>query len=271
MKYLPNNVFKILLIEDNPADARLIDEMFKEIKAHEYELIIKKNLQEGFNYLNNNEIDILLLDLSLPDSTGLETFQKAHANDPQLPIVILSGLEDEDVAIRAVRQGAQDYFVKGDINSRILSRAMSYAIERKNTEKELIKNHDELINLIKTYTKELKNRGIGEINGVEKKLEEKIHAFNELNRSRTTVGKNERTGSIKLSNERVPKSLWFKVAEDFQKPSNELSVSEKDIQVQSAESGDLENLVEIIKELGERGYFVEEHYVLDLDLNSNAK
>ncbi len=267
---LLDKLVKVLLIEDNSADARFIIEMFKEISKPKYELKNVTNLQDGLKYLDKHPVDILLLDLSLPDSHGLETFEKAHKHDPELPIVILSGLDDEEIAVKAVREGAQDYLMKGDVNSRILSRAINYAIERKNSEKKLIKSHDELINLIKAYTDELKKRGIGEIDGVEKRLEEKIQSFNELNRSQTDIGKEESTGTIKLFNEKVPKSLWIKVAEDFKSPKDKLSVSEKDIKVQSAESVDLENLVEIIKELGERGYFVEEHYVLDLNLNPNT-
>lgn len=259
------NAVKVLLIEDNAADARLIREMFKDISKPKYELIHVTSLQEGLKRLNEEEIDILLLDLSLPDSSGLKTFEKAHEYEPELPIVILSGLEDEEVAIRAVRQGAQDYFVKGDVNSRILSRAINYAIERKKAEKDLIESHNDLIKLIKTYTEELKKRGVGEIDGVEKRLEEKIQTFDKIKSSHT---KEEGQSRIKLFNERVPKSLWLKVAKDFKGPSNKLSVSEKDIQVQSAETEDLENLVEIIKELGERGYFVEEHYVVNFDVRS---
>lgn len=262
-----NQAIKVLLIEDNAADARIINEMFKDISKPEYDLIHVTSLQEGLNYIENHDIDILLLDLSLPDSTGLETFENAHEYEPGLPIVILSGLEDEEVAIRSVRHGAQDYFVKGDINTRILSRALNYAIERKKSEKDLIESQNDLINLIKQYTGEIKKRGVEDINGVERQIDEKIKTFN---RSTTISGGEENKGSIKLFNERVPKKLWFKVAEDFKKQGDELSVSDKDIEVQSAGSGDLENLVEIIKELGERGYFVEEHYVLDLDLNSKT-
>lgn len=269
MKNLLNKVIKVLLIEDNDADARLIKEMFKEISKHKYELTHFISLQEGLKALDKNEYDILLLDLSLTDSKGFETFEKAHDYDPKVPIVILSGLDDEEIAIRAVRQGAQDYFVKGDINSRILSRAINYAIERKNAEKKLIESQDELVNLIKTYTEELKHRGIGEIDGVEKKLEEKIQNFDSL-KPQTVTGEDEKSGIINLSNERVPKSLWLKVAEDFRIPQDKISVSEKDIKVEPAGSGDIKNLVEIIKELGERGYFVEEHYVLDLDLSPKS-
>lgn len=266
-----DKVVKVLLIEDNDADARFISEMFKEIQKPEYEIARVSKLNDGFKYLEDHPIDILLLDLSLPDSIGLETFEKAHSQDPKLPIVILSGLNDEEVAIRAVRHGAQDYLMKGDVNNRLLSRAINYAIERKNSEKELIKSHKDLINLIKKYTEELRNRGIGDIDGIEQMLEEKIQSFSKLESSQVVTGKHKgESSNINLFNEKVPKSLWLKVAEDFKRPANKLYVSEKDIKVESAGTGDLENLVEIIKELGERGYFVEEHYVLNLDLDSNT-
>lgn len=262
------SVIKVLIIEDNAADIRLISEMFKEISKPQYELIHFTTLQEGLIYLDKHQVDILLLDLSLPDSVGWKTFKKAHKSAPKVPIVILSGLNDEEMALMAVREGAQDYLMKGDINSKLLSRSINYAIERKNVEKELIKSRDDLIELINKYTEELKKRGIGEIDDVKKRLEEKIQSFDKI--SIHSPGKEETHSNIRLFNERVPKSLWLKVAEDFKVANNKLSVSEKDIKVQSAESGDLENLVEIIKELGERGYFVEEHYVLDLNLNPNT-
>jgi DNA-binding response OmpR family regulator len=265
---LLNKVVKVLLIEDNDADARFIKEMFKEIKTPKYELINVKRLDEGLKLLDENLFDVFLLDLSLPDSSGLETFEKAHEHDPELPIVILSGLDDEEVAVKAVREGAQDYLMKGDVNSKLLSRAINYAIERKNAEKELIESHEDLINLIKTYTEELRKRGVGEIDGVEKRLEEKIQTFNKLKTSNVSSG--EDSSSIKLYNEKVPKSLWLKVGKDVRRQTNKLSVSENDIKAKSAEAEDLENLVEIIKELGERGYFVEEHYVMDLDGKANA-
>jgi DNA-binding response OmpR family regulator len=265
---LLNKVVKVLLIEDNDADARFIKEMFKEIKTPKYELINVKRLDEGLKLLDENLFDVFLLDLSLPDSSGLETFEKAHEHDPELPIVILSGLDDEEVAVKAVREGAQDYLMKGDVNSKLLSRAINYAIERKNAEKELIESHEDLINLIKTYTEELRKRGVGEIDGVEKRLEEKIQTFNKLKTSNVSSG--EDSSSIKLYNEKVPKSLWLKVGKDVRRQTNKLSVSEKDIKAKSTEAKDLENLVEIIKELGERSYFVEEHYVMDLDGKANA-
>ncbi len=265
-----NKPIKILLIEDNEADARFIMEMFKEIKP-EFKLIHATKLNEGFKLAESNSFDVLLLDLSLPDSTGFDTFKKTNAKIPELPIVILSGLDNEEMAIKAVREGAQDYLMKGDVNNRILSRAISYAIERKNTEKELIESQNDLVNLIKQYTTELKDKGVLSAEDIHKSLEVKIENYQKLMRSQ--IHEKEMKGGVKsqiqLYNERVPKSLWLKVAEDFKRQDDNLYVSEKDIKVKSAEAEDLEDLVEIIKELGERGYFAEEHYVVDLEENMN--
>jgi len=259
-----NNVIKVLLVEDNDADARFISEMFKEIKTKKFELSHVKRLDEGLKLSDNDSYDVLLLDLSLPDSTGISTFEKAHEHDPELPIVILSGLDDEEVAVRAVREGAQDYLMKGEVSGRLLSRAISYAIERQNAEKELIENRNELINLINNYTTELKEKGVKEAEDVHQSLETKIANFGKLKSGVDVEAAKEGAGNIQLFNERVPKSLWLQVAEDFKSPNNKISISEKDISVKSAEAGDLENVVEFIKELGERGYFAEEHYVVDL-------
>lgn len=252
---------KVLLIEDNKPDARFISEMLKNIKPN-FKLHTANKLGDGLNLLKSGDFDVLLLDLNLPDSTGFETFEKVHAHEPKLPIVILSGLDDEELAIRAVRKGAQDYLIKGEATNRILSRAISYAIERKTTEKEIIKSRDDLIELFKQYNDELKKKGVGEIDEINKKLEDKIHDYRD---SRSNVDRNSEISSkIQLFNEKVPKSLWVKVADDFKGESEKLSVSDKDIKVESPHADALEDLVEIIKELGERGYFVEEHYIVDL-------
>lgn len=266
-----NKLVKVLLIEDNDADARFISEMFKEIKTKKYELSHVKRLDEGLRLLDNNSFDVLLLDLSLPDSMGLDTFEKAHEHESELPIVILSGLDDEEVAVRAVREGAQDYLMKGEVSSRLLSRAISYAIERQNLERELIESRDDLIHLINNYTTELKEKGVKEAEKIHKNLEEKIANFHQLKSSGVGVeAAKEGAGNIQLFNERVPKSLWLQAAEDFKTPENKISVSEKDISVKSAEAEDLENIVEFIKELGERGYFAEEHYVVDLGVGPHT-
>ena len=125
---MPTNV---LLIEDNPGDARLIAEMLKEADGDGFTLECAACLSVGLEKLRSNPADVVLLDLSLPDSRGLETFVRFQSKFPQLPAVILTGLNDEETAVQAAHAGAQDYFVKGTIAGPALGRSLKYAIERK--------------------------------------------------------------------------------------------------------------------------------------------
>jgi len=154
---MSNDPIKIVLIEDNPGDARLIKEMLTEAKSACFLLEWRNRLNEGLRWLTENSADVVLLDLGLPDSQGLDTYAKVHAQFPQLPIVVLSGLHDESVAVRAVRDGAQDYLVKGQIDGRLMARSVRYAIERKNAEEALREAHDNLERRVKERTLELSN------------------------------------------------------------------------------------------------------------------
>jgi len=127
---MPENKINILLIEDNDGDAVLINEMLYEIRLKKFELNRSHNLKEGITFLENNKIDIVLLDLSLPDSSGLNTFLKLHEKFPDIPAILLTGLNDEELAVNSVQAGAQDYLVKGAIDSTLLLRAILYGIER---------------------------------------------------------------------------------------------------------------------------------------------
>ncbi len=137
LKTSPKSAFvKVLIIEDNPGDARLMGEMLAEVKGTEFDLEWLDRLSTGLERLAGGGIDVALLDLSLPDSQGLDTFVKAHEQAPGVPIIVLTGLDDEELAVKAVRQGAQDYLVKGQVDNNLLVRAVRYAIERKRTEQE---------------------------------------------------------------------------------------------------------------------------------------
>ncbi len=120
---------KGLLVEDDPADARLLREMLK-TEAAPFELVQISYLSKALQHLGDERFDVILLNLSLPDSHGLETFTKVYQHAPQVPIVVLTGLDDEIVASLAVRQGAQDYLRKGELNGRSLVRAIRFAVER---------------------------------------------------------------------------------------------------------------------------------------------
>jgi len=125
------------LIEDNPRDARLIDELLTEARNTPFILAWHDRLNAGLQWLTKYAADVVLLDLGLSDSQGPDTYAKVHAQFPRMPIVVLSGLHDESVAVKAVRDGAQDYLVKGQIDGRLMARSLRYAIERKNAEEEL--------------------------------------------------------------------------------------------------------------------------------------
>ncbi|MGE5558225.1 MAG: HD domain-containing phosphohydrolase [Bacillota bacterium] len=132
---------KILLIEDNPGDIRLIRE-FLNMGGNSAFLIENCNrLNLGLERLRNNDIDIVLLDLTLPDSDGLNTFHAIESINYYVPVIILSGLDDESMAIKAVREGAQDYLVKGKVDRDLLIRSIHYAIERKRTDEALTEEH----------------------------------------------------------------------------------------------------------------------------------
>jgi two-component system, NarL family, sensor histidine kinase UhpB len=130
-----------MLIEDNPGDAVIINEMLKEIYIDKFELVNFKSIDEAVKNIEQN-FNIVLLDLNLPDSHGIETFNTMIKLVPDLPIIILTGLLDENLAIDIVSEGAQDYLVKGQIDKQLLSRSIKYSIERKNIELELKKSED---------------------------------------------------------------------------------------------------------------------------------
>jgi two-component system, sensor histidine kinase and response regulator len=130
-------LFNVLLVEDNLGDAFLIQEQFKSAKTFEYSIVHVDYLIKAITYLEQSPCDVILLDLSLPDSQGIETLKTIAKKALQIPIVILTGTNDEELAIQAVRQGAQDYFVKGQVMGKVLVHALHYAIERKLIEEQL--------------------------------------------------------------------------------------------------------------------------------------
>ncbi len=137
MKRMSGTPIKVLLIEDNPGDARLLSEILVDVHTALFELEWVDRLSKGLERLKEVSVDVVLLDLNLPDSAGMETFTVVRNSAPEVPIVILSGLADEKMAVRTVREGAQDYIVKGNVDGHLLERSIHYAIERKHSEKVL--------------------------------------------------------------------------------------------------------------------------------------
>jgi PAS domain S-box-containing protein len=124
----------LLVVEDNAGDARLIVELLKDVKGAAFESERAADLKSALDRLDGGGIDVVLLDLGLPDCQGLDTFMHIQDRARGAPVVVLSGLDDEQLALAAVRTGAQDYLVKGNINGEVLARVIRYAIERKHSE-----------------------------------------------------------------------------------------------------------------------------------------
>jgi diguanylate cyclase (GGDEF)-like protein/PAS domain S-box-containing protein len=121
----------LLLVEDNPGDARLLEEMLGEQAEQRSEVCHVTSMNDAERHLAANSVDIILLDLGLPDARGVEAIRRAHAAAPRIPLVVLTGLDDESLAAQSLQEGAQDYLIKGQIETRGLVRSLRYAIERK--------------------------------------------------------------------------------------------------------------------------------------------
>ena len=135
---------RVLLIEDHPADARLIEVMLGQARGLQFELSWANSLNEGIRHLQTQPTDVVLLDLGLPESTGLDTLRRLMAHGSAVPtLVVLSGLTDEEIAVQALHEGAQDYLVKGQVDTALLVRAIRYAIGRSGAEEALRQAHAE--------------------------------------------------------------------------------------------------------------------------------
>ncbi|MBC8170893.1 MAG: response regulator [Anaerolineae bacterium] len=143
-----DNAIRILLIEDNPGDAGLIRTMLLDHGSPEFALHRVETLHEAVLYSREQPADVILLDLSLPDSTGIDTLLKALTDIPDKAIIVLTGFDDQRLGVQAVQMGAQDYLVKDDIDSKLLRRAIRYAIERHRTETALRRSEEAYRSLI---------------------------------------------------------------------------------------------------------------------------
>ncbi len=127
---MENELINVLLIEDNPGDTRLIRELFREVKGMTISFQCADRLSIGLERLAEGKADVILLDLSLPDSKGFATFSAVHAQAKAVPVIVLTGFDDEELAMNAVRHGAQDYIAKGAVNAQSLMRSVRFAVER---------------------------------------------------------------------------------------------------------------------------------------------
>jgi signal transduction histidine kinase len=127
---MSGKVLHVLVVEDNAGDARLLREMFSKESPGSFELTHLLRMSDAVIHLAKGGVDIVLLDMGLPDGHGLDTVRRAHAAAPTVPVIVLTGLDDEALASEAMKEGAQDYLIKGQIENRALPRALRHAIER---------------------------------------------------------------------------------------------------------------------------------------------
>ncbi len=134
---MTSSSIRVLLVEDSPSDAQLLEEHLSLVGFDQFEVTRVERLDAALQQMRSRPFDVILLDLSLPDSSGHDTFLRAQREAPHVPLVVLSGTSDELLAVDAVKHGIQDYLVKGQTNERQIARAIRYAIERKRTESAL--------------------------------------------------------------------------------------------------------------------------------------
>jgi len=135
---MPNSEMKILFVEDNPGDACLFRETLAEIAELRFEIIHRATLAEALEFLAKSKADVALLDLGLSDARGLEVVRQIHVVAPQMPLVVLTALNDEGLAVQSLQEGAQDYLVKAEADSGSLWRALRYAMERQRVQLEAL-------------------------------------------------------------------------------------------------------------------------------------
>jgi PAS domain S-box-containing protein len=151
----PSSSLRVLLVEDSDSDARLLQESIRLSGADDFHVTIAPSLDQAIQHLQGNAADVTLLDLSLPDSSGLDTVLRLKQVCPDMPVVVLTGVDDEKTAIEAVRMGVQDYLVKGQADGRLIARAIRYAMERQRAEEALRQARDGLELRVKERTTEL--------------------------------------------------------------------------------------------------------------------
>jgi signal transduction histidine kinase len=144
----------ILLVEDNPADQEIVKEVLEGTKLFHYDLQTCHRISEAERYINQQGPDVVLLDLSLPDSSGLRSLEKLQEIDISIPVIILTGLEDPDAGLESINKGAEDYLAKDEITTgHLLAKTISFALERNKLKRELF----QAVNHLQKYNEKLKD------------------------------------------------------------------------------------------------------------------
>jgi PAS domain S-box-containing protein len=202
---------QVLLIEDNPGDVRLIREMLAELQDETFIVTIASTLAAGLQHLILNHFDIVLLDLNLPDSFGVDTLMKVRTNFPSVPVVVLTGFDDQSRGVQYVQAGAQDYLVKGILDGNLLSRSIRYSIERYRIENALRKNEEEYRSLIDDV---FNNSTVG---GLIFDRDHKIVWVNEAMERYSGIPREEMLGQNKLEVIRQRLKYIFEDSEEFER------------------------------------------------------
>jgi hypothetical protein len=147
-----HRVFSILAVEDNPGDFVLLQEVLRDAAGSQCKLTQAAQLGDAIQILDKQSYDLVLLDLDLPDSRGIDTFTRLRAHDPDCAIILLTGLDNEELGIEAVRSGAQNYLVKGSLDGKMLWRVISYSIERARLEKAVRESEKRYRRLLESVT-----------------------------------------------------------------------------------------------------------------------
>ncbi|MGZ0170162.1 MAG: SpoIIE family protein phosphatase [Planctomycetales bacterium] len=142
-----NPYTRVLLVEDSQSDAELFEIYLEQVRSADYQIQVTESFADAIAELKSRPFDIVLADLNLPDSFGIDTCRKLHKSAPAVPIIVLTGLADEEKALEAMQVGSQDYLVKGEIDGSVLSRAIRYSIERQRTS-DMQRQSDERMRLI---------------------------------------------------------------------------------------------------------------------------
>src|SRR6266498_5023653 len=129
--------FNLLLIEDNPADVFFVKRMLMDSPFSISNIYEADHLEKGCDFLKKGNIDLTLLDLSLPDSSGLDSLFSILHTAEKIPVIILTGFDDTNIALEAIKAGAQDYLIKGEFNKNLLQKTIQYSIERKKQEEKI--------------------------------------------------------------------------------------------------------------------------------------
>jgi len=188
----------VLIIEDNPGDVALIRTMLGQ-RGAVVELLSASRLADGLARLDANDVDLVLVDLSLPDSDGLDTLTRVQEHAPALPVVVLTGTDDEAIGIEAVQRGAQDYLIKGQTSAALLTRAIRHAIERKQAQQKIRDLNADLERRVAERTQELA-AALDELKGLDRLKTAFIDVItHELSTPLTVAG-----GMLTLARRQVP-------------------------------------------------------------------